>query len=213
MSGSLGAMMLFVYYLVDAKSLRHVWVLTFNPCGLLLSLCLLIHTTMIHTAARLWGWCVIHTHWSTRCAPSHLLCNILTFWLLLCGQISYSLLIGWYQSVTAVFTGTNTHTHTSAHSSCHKLVLRFLVPPRKWNRKADEDKQWPFILTEKTAIVFLNHTRCTIKDAQRSKHLFDQKISPSTSDRELYLQLWFSTQLLCVCVISKRPKLVEISHH
>lgn len=51
MSCSLGFMMVFVYYFVDAKSLRHVWVLTFNPCGLLLSLCLLIHTTMIHAAA------------------------------------------------------------------------------------------------------------------------------------------------------------------
>lgn len=127
MSCSLGFMMVFVYYLVDAKSLRHVWVLTFNPCGLLLSLCLLIHTTMIHAAARLWGWCVIHTHWSTRCAPCHLLCNILTFWLLQCRQISYSLLIGWYQSGTGVFTGTNTDART------HKQVHALAVTNSCWN--------------------------------------------------------------------------------
>lgn len=39
MAGSALFMMLFVYRLVNAKSLRHVRVLTFRPCDFLLSLC------------------------------------------------------------------------------------------------------------------------------------------------------------------------------
>lgn len=45
----------------NAESLVHVKVLTRSPCDFLLSLCLLIHAVMIHTAALLQDWCVIHT--------------------------------------------------------------------------------------------------------------------------------------------------------
>lgn len=87
----------------------------------------------------------------------------------LSGQILNRLLIVWCQSVTGVFAGISVYTHTSACSGCHKLALRFLVPPRKWNRKADEAEQWPFIPMVKTAIVLLKHTQCTVKGAQRSE--------------------------------------------
>lgn len=58
---------------------------------------------------------------------------------------------------------THRHTNTSACSGCHKLALGSLVPPRKWSQKADEAKQWPFILMEKTSIVLLKHSRYTVK--------------------------------------------------
>lgn len=75
-------------------------------------LCLLIHGVMIHTAAHFWDWCVIHT---PRCALCNLLSDILTFWMLLCGQIFNRLLIVWCQCVGCVVPAlVCTHTHTSA---------------------------------------------------------------------------------------------------
>lgn len=137
----------FVYYLV--VYLRHVRVLTLGPCDFLKSVCLLLHAVMIHVAA--------HSEIDvlfTPCAPCVTCCQISsTSWMLLCvGGVCWLWCVHTY-----------THRHTSTCSGCHKQALGSLVPPRKWSQKADEAKQWPFILMEKTSIVSLKHTRCTVK--------------------------------------------------
>lgn len=101
-----------------------------------------------------------------------------------------------------------------AFSGCHKLALGSLVPPRKWSQKADVAKQWAFILTEKTAIVSVKHTQCTVKGCIEIRKLIHlaKNISLSSNKHHHYFLFFFipplisvtdlfglQTQLLCVC--------------
>lgn len=100
-----------------------------------------------------------------------------------------------------------------AFSGCHKLALGSLVPPRKWSQKADVAKQWAFILTEKTAIVSVKHTQCTVKGCIEIRKLIHlaKNISLSSNKHHHYFLFFIpplisvtdlfglQTQLLCVC--------------
>lgn len=102
-----------------------------------------------------------------------------------------------------------------AFSGCHKLALGSLVPPRKWSQKADVAEQWAFIPPEKTAIVSMKHTQCTVKGCIEIRKLIHlaKNISLSSNKQHHYFTFFYSptyqcngliwitdTASVCVCV-------------
>lgn len=141
--------------------------LTFSPCGFLLSSVLLIHTIMIHTAAPFWDWCVTHIPHDVACvtccltsSPSGHLC------VCVCGQNLNRLLIVGCQSVTGVFSGISVYTHTQLRALAVTNWRWYLL----CHHGSGIGKQMKantglFISMEKTTIVLMKHTRCSVMGA------------------------------------------------